>query len=423
MAKVKIADLSTISGAVASGDLLVLVDIDDTIDSAAGTTKKVTAVNLLTAGINAEFGNLTTTGTTTLGDASGDAVTINAATITLANDTNFVLSGGVNGVSFDTNVLSIDATNDRVGIGTTNPTGNMDIYRTAAPTVDGTSNALVLRYFGGNATGSLGAGINFAQRYDATDTVIVRVGGIYGVKTNATASFGGGLTFHTQPHSSADLAEIMRITGSGNVGMGTTTPLSKLSINGGLHVGGDSDAGDNNALIDGTLGVTGVATFSSNIVMGVYSIVPSGTLNYLLGDASNSWAMGYNTSFVFGNNNGSLNVGTVYNPANTTTWNTTSDERTKTEITNADLVKCYDLCKNVQLKYYALKDEYFPEIQDKHRLGWLAQDVETYLPKAINISQLKDLSDCKSINADQIYTAMYGAVQLLIQKVEILESK
>ena len=98
MAKVKIADLSTISGAVASGDLLVLVDIDDTIDSAAGTTKKVTAVNLLTAGINAEFGNLTTTGTTTLGDASGDAVTINAATITLANDTNFVLSGGVNGV-------------------------------------------------------------------------------------------------------------------------------------------------------------------------------------------------------------------------------------------------------------------------------------------------------------------------------------
>jgi len=39
----------------------------------------------------------------------------------------------------------------------------------------------------------------------------------------------------------------------GNVGIGTTAPASKLSINGGLHVGGDSDAGDNNILADGTI--------------------------------------------------------------------------------------------------------------------------------------------------------------------------
>ncbi|KKN77572.1 hypothetical protein LCGC14_0358470 [marine sediment metagenome] len=40
---------------------------------------------------------------------------------------------------------------------------------------------------------------------------------------------------------------------NGNVGINTTTPASKLSINGGLHVGGDSDAGDNNLLVDGTI--------------------------------------------------------------------------------------------------------------------------------------------------------------------------
>ncbi len=44
----------------------------------------------------------------------------------------------------------------------------------------------------------------------------------------------------------------MVIKAAGNVGINTTTPLSKLSINGGLHVGGDSDAGDNNLLVDGT---------------------------------------------------------------------------------------------------------------------------------------------------------------------------
>lgn len=47
----------------------------------------------------------------------------------------------------------------------------------------------------------------------------------------------------------------------GKIGIGTGAPVAKLAINGGLHVGGDSDPGDNNALIDGTLEVDGDATF------------------------------------------------------------------------------------------------------------------------------------------------------------------
>lgn len=39
---------------------------------------------------------------------------------------------------------------------------------------------------------------------------------------------------------------------TGFIGFGFTTPLSALCINGGLHVGGESAAGDNNLLIDGT---------------------------------------------------------------------------------------------------------------------------------------------------------------------------
>jgi hypothetical protein len=54
-------------------------------------------------------------------------------------------------------------------------------------------------------------------------------------------------------------AEKVTILSSGNVGIGTTAAAAKLAINGGLHVGGDSDPGDNNALIDGTLTVTGNA--------------------------------------------------------------------------------------------------------------------------------------------------------------------
>ncbi len=59
----------------------------------------------------------------------------------------------------------------------------------------------------------------------------------------------------------------LTILGNGNVGINTTTPLSKLSINGGLHVGGDSDAGDNNLLVDGTASV-------DSLVAGTVSIIP-----------------------------------------------------------------------------------------------------------------------------------------------------
>ncbi len=62
-----------------------------------------------------------------LGNTSGDTVTSNAAAWTFANDTAVTLSGGVNGLNFDSNTLSIDATNDRVGIGTASPLATLDV--------------------------------------------------------------------------------------------------------------------------------------------------------------------------------------------------------------------------------------------------------------------------------------------------------
>ncbi|MCI5197612.1 MAG: hypothetical protein D3919_15610, partial [Candidatus Electrothrix sp. AW5] len=41
----------------------------------------------------------------------------------------------------------------------------------------------------------------------------------------------------------------------GKVGIGTTSPGAKLAINGGVHVGGDSDPGDNNLVVDGKVGI------------------------------------------------------------------------------------------------------------------------------------------------------------------------
>ena len=61
---------------------------------------------------------------------------------------------------------------------------------------------------------------------------------------------------------------------TGNIGIGTTSGLSKLSINGGLHVGGDSDAGDNNLLVDGT---TSSTQYTSTIATGNPPLVVAST--------------------------------------------------------------------------------------------------------------------------------------------------
>ena len=96
------------------------------------TVDAKTALNLGTANATSvsigKNGVMTTVnGNTTLGLLSGDGVTINAGTMTVANDLAVTLSGGLNGINFDSNTLSIDALNHRVGIGTAAPLASLDV--------------------------------------------------------------------------------------------------------------------------------------------------------------------------------------------------------------------------------------------------------------------------------------------------------
>jgi len=55
----------------------------------------------------------------------------------------------------------------------------------------------------------------------------------------------GGLTIRN------DGVDQLTVTSAGNLGIGTSSPGAKLAINGGVHIGGDSDPGDNNLQVDG----------------------------------------------------------------------------------------------------------------------------------------------------------------------------
>jgi hypothetical protein len=104
----------------------------------------------------------------------------------------------------------------------------------------------------------------------------------------------------------------------------------------------------------------------------------------------------------------------------TTTWTVSSDERLKEDIELADVDVCYDNVKRIPLKYYKWKDEVYSEeeVADRHKLGWIAQDVEAVFPKAIKKIDMHGIEDCLSLNADQLYASMYGALQKVISLVE-----
>lgn len=156
-----------------------------------------------------------------------------------------------------------------------------------------------------------------------------------------------------------------------------------------------------------------------------------------------------------------LTADSAFKPS-TNTWTTTSDERLKTNIVTADLDRCYEIVRQLPLKRYTWRDDVYSEeeVKDRSKLGWIAQDVESFFPKAVGTDKLvleyeegeiqrtsfdengepkidengniitetvmgmvekTVIEDCKNLNSDQIYAVLYGAVQKLIQKVSDLE--
>jgi hypothetical protein len=132
----------------------------------------------------------------------------------------------------DANLLFVDASTDRVGVGTNAPAAKFSILGPIGSLND-TAGTFRLSTDDSNSgiAGNRGAGLVFAQRYFTDDPTPIRVGGIYGVKTEANGNFGGGLAFYAQPASSADMSEIVRINMSG-VGVGTTNPATSVAIAG-----------------------------------------------------------------------------------------------------------------------------------------------------------------------------------------------
>jgi hypothetical protein len=110
----------------------------------------------------------------------------------------------------------------------------------------------------------------------------------------------------------------------------------------------------------------------------------------------------------------------------TNTWTVSSDARLKEDIKTADYDQCYNVLSNLDLKYFKWRDDIEglgqSNISDRHKLGWIAQEVEPLFPKAVEtIPEMYGLSNIKTLNADQLYACMYGTIKKLMKEVEELK--
>ena len=184
----------------------------DTSGNAATATALETARTI--AGQSFDGTGNITIASTDLSNTSNIALLDGTQTLTNKTLTSPTINGATFGaadVTFDTSTLHIDSTNDRVGIGTTSPSTYL-----AVRTPDTSSLVDALHLDNPNAAGR-GVALSFQQGNNRK----ARIKSFFDATTN------WNLAFDTE-----DTANALIINDNGNVGVGTTTPSTKLEVSG-----------------------------------------------------------------------------------------------------------------------------------------------------------------------------------------------
>ena len=299
------------------------------------------------------------TDNTDLTITSDVSINLSSPQVDLLVDTNFVTTGGVNGMSIDGTTLSIDGANNRVGIGTAAPTGTLTIINTNS-TSTGVTNTesdfpLVLR--NNTALSAKFTGIAFIVNSEV-DADEDSIGAAITCQRDASASadtslYDSNLLFLTNNGGDDGNTERMRIDHEGYVGIGTSTPDYELHVfdsSGNAYIKVDSQN-------DGESGL-------------------------ILAEAdTNKWILEND-----GNGGDTLDVIDVADSSNVhvhlattgTAWVENSDERIKKNIVNVGSV----LDSVNQLRPVTYKRKYSDH--DKTYVGLIAQEVKVQFPIVVD---------------------------------------
>jgi hypothetical protein len=139
-----------------------------------------------------------------------------------------------------TELMTIDLATGRVAIGTGSTSYRLEVSTlNDLATFPGTPTTMIVSDQNGISTSNAGSGIGFVAKYTSggAQTVIGAIGAVK--ETTIDGNYAGALTFGSRANAtSGQSMERMRITSSGNVGIGTKTPIAKLHVAGDVKVDG-----------------------------------------------------------------------------------------------------------------------------------------------------------------------------------------
>ena len=347
----------------------------------------------------------------------------------------------------------------QVGVGTTGPNGTAHVWNVAAtggPKLsigDNTAFAPGGLHSIAALTSTLGAGNGnsiILGRTNATNDAFQMT--FMNVAQGSTTNYLGFNAF------GSSYTAALAITAGGNVGIGTTSPSALLQIRGTTNIGGQQGTPSSNTIasflndltygtneaVDIEIGSQSrqignfgsvykyrVGTINSGTAYGgsnfYINAVPTAAGAYTSdGTALNRMTIRYDGNVGIGLTGPSYQLDLSTDGARkltSTTWLTGSDQRIKTDIESANLQMCYDTVKSIDLKYFKWN---FPTDSnvvpdDKHSLGFIAQEIQKVFPNAVSESNSYGYTDFLSLNTDQILKAMYGALKQTMADKEALE--
>lgn len=304
-----------------------------------------------------------------------------------------------------------------VGIGTASPSQRLHV----------TGRAIISNGTGTNESLSVGT----TSSSTGTNFGTIDVNGLdysaYYLRTNDTIRFsifqsGGVTAVNTVTNIPLTLGtcdtERMRITNAGNVGIGTSSPIDKFEVAGGIHTSGTASASKactgylDYYLGSVRLGITGPNTtspaifridqYSSNASISCTPFYITATSNIGVNTTSPSYRLHVN--------------GTFYAAG--------SSIKYKEGICNYDTNSCLFMClKPVAYQY---KDEFKhlgKELKSDIQIGLIAEDVAEVMPELAILVNEEDNKVVRNVDYEKLSIVLLAEVQKLRQEMDQLKAK
>jgi len=299
------------------------------------------------------------------------------------------------------NNLVLQPNGGNVGIGTSSPSSLLEIA--------GSAPVLTMNRTSGSFTNT----IDFKTAGSSVASIISNAGnGEQRYSVGPSVGWGGFQTFYT------DTLERMRITNIGNVGIGTTSPSSKLNVNGGYLTVSGTDT--NQIFLEGIR--TGTSTTLRLYDNGSTAYYDSyATMSFR---ANQNGGSGGNITFT----GGSVGIGTTSptytlhvngSVAGTSAYVNLSDERYKKDI--LPIENALDKVLSLNGVTFNWDKEFNVEtnLDDANHIGLVAQQVEKIIPQIVTTAE--DENQTKSVAYTDLIPVLIEAIKEQQKQIDELK--